>query len=73
MTEVYSYDSRFDPEALLTTEQCARMRGCSVSTIRRERRERRGLPFIQLNQNTVRYRRQDVIDYIQKFRVEVSA
>jgi len=64
--------SNYDPEALLTTAQCAKMRSCSVSTVRRERRERRGVPFIAINYNNVRYRRQDVIDYISAHRVEVQ-
>ncbi len=67
------YIPMLDPEALLTTQQCANMRSCSVSTIRRERRERRGVPFISINYNTVRYRRRDVIDYIDGHRVEVSS
>ncbi|HPE81692.1 MAG: hypothetical protein H6961_01450 [Chromatiaceae bacterium] len=66
------YNPILDPEALLTTEQCALMRGCSASTIRRERRERRGVPFIEINCNTVRYRRQDVVDFISKYRVDVD-
>ena len=66
------YDPMLDPEALMNTQQCAAMRGCSVSTIRRERRERRGVPFIALNMNSVRYRRQDVIAFIAKHRVPVG-
>jgi len=61
-----------DPEALFTTEQHAKLRSCSISTIRRERRERRGVPFIQINRNTVRYRRQDILDFIVARRVEVA-
>ena len=67
------YELILDPEALLTTKQCARLRGCSVNTLRRERRERRGIPFVEFNMNSVRYRRGDVLDYINRYRVEVDA
>ena len=67
------YNPFDDPEALFTTEECARMRGCSVSTIRRERRERIGIPFIHINCNTVRYRRRDILEHIGSLRrVETS-
>ena len=68
------YDPYQDPEALFTTEEHAQMRGVSVSTIRRERRKRQGVPFIELNRNTVRYRRQDIVDFISaQKRVEVRS
>ena len=60
------YDPSLDPEALFDTNDYAKMRRCSTSTIRRERRERRGVPFIEINRNTVRYRRQDIINFIKK-------
>lgn len=62
MTE---YDPYLDPEALFDTKAHAKMRGCSISKIRRERRERRGVPFIEENGNTIRYRRRDIINYIE--------
>ena len=66
------YDPAHDPEALLTTSQYADLRNSSTSTIRRERRERRGVPFILINRNSVRYRRQDILDWITARRVDVS-
>jgi hypothetical protein len=67
------YNPILDPEALLTTEQCAQMRACSVGTVRRERRERRGIPPIIINRNTVRYRRRDVIDWIERHAATVNS
>lgn len=63
------YDPYRDPEALFNTEETARMRGVSVSTIRRERRERIGIPFVRINRNVVMYRRQDIIDYNRSLEV----
>jgi hypothetical protein len=68
-----AYDPYSDPECLLTTNECAALRGCSASTIRRERNERRGVPFIAVNYNVVRYRRGDILDFIAGLkRVETS-
>lgn len=67
------YNPHIDPESLLGTNDHAKMRDCSPSTIRRERRERRGVPFVEINKNTIKYRRQDIIDYIRsQKRVEVK-
>lgn len=67
------YNPFLDPESLLTTKEHAALRGCSTSTIRRERNERRGVPFIVVNHNVVRYRRGDILDHIRSFKkVEVT-
>lgn len=70
MTSIY--DPTRDPESLMSTDQLADLRDTSPSTIRRERRERRGVPFIQINRNTVKYRRRDALDWVAAHRVEVS-
>lgn len=62
------YDPSLDPECLLNTAEHAALRGCSASTIRRERNERIGVPFIAMNHNVVRYRRGDIIDFIHSFK-----
>ena len=70
--EAEVYNPILDPEALLTTNQCAAMLGCSVNTLRRQRRERKGVPFIELTCNTVRYRRREVLDFIKQYEVETN-
>lgn len=66
------YNPYLDPECLLNTNEYAALRGSSPSTIRRERSERRGVPFIIVNHNVVRYRRKDILDYINSLkRIEV--
>jgi len=67
-----SYQPALDPEALLTTKQVAELRACSTQTIQRECQERRGIPPIVINRNTVRYRRKDVLDWIARHRIETT-
>lgn len=68
-----AYNPLLDPESLLTTSEHADLRSCSTSTIRRERNERRGVPFTVINHNVVRYRRGDILEYINSFKkVRVS-
>lgn len=62
------YNPYLDPECLLDTNEHAALRKCSTSTIRRERNERRGVPFIVINHNVVRYRRGDILNYINSFK-----
>ncbi len=67
-----TYDATLDPDALLTTKQVAELRACSPQTIQRECQERRGIPPVIINRNTVRYRRLDVHDWIQLHRVDTT-
>jgi hypothetical protein len=54
-----------DPEALLSTEEVAWIRRQSPRTIEKERLTGGGCPFVKLGRS-VRYRRQDVLDDIER-------
>jgi hypothetical protein len=57
-----------DPIELLTTEQVAARTGLSVSKLLKDRKRRRGLPFLRLGNRTVRYRTVDVELYLAALR-----
>jgi hypothetical protein len=54
-----------DPDALLSTEEVASIRRQSPRTIEKERLTGGGCPFIKLGRS-VRYRRQDVLEDIER-------
>jgi hypothetical protein len=54
-----------DVEELLTGQEYARLRRCSVRTIERERGTGCGAKYIKLGR-AVRYRRHDVLDFIER-------
>jgi len=54
-----------DLEELLIGEEYARLRRCSVRTIERERSTGQGCKYIKLGR-AVRYRRRDVLDFIER-------
>ena len=56
----------------LTEAQVADMTGIAVSTLRNQRFERRGIPYVKLSRS-VRYSRQDVFDYMNAHRIDISA
>jgi hypothetical protein len=52
-------------EQLLTGQEYAQVRRCSVRTIERERSTGGGCRYIKLGR-TVRYKRRDVLDFIER-------
>lgn len=52
-------------EELLTGQEYARLRRCSVRTVERERSTGEGCRYIKLGR-AVRYRRRDVVDFIER-------
>jgi hypothetical protein len=54
-----------DPDALLFTEEAAHLRGQSPRTLEKERVAGGGCPFVLLGRS-VRYRRRDVLDHIER-------
>jgi hypothetical protein len=52
-----------DLEELLTGQEYARLRRCSVRTVERERGTGEGCRYIKLGRS-VRYKRRDVLDFI---------
>lgn len=54
-----------DPAALLDEYQMAKMLGCSIHKLRRDRWAGGGIPFIKLNEKgSVRYRRSDFDSFV---------
>jgi hypothetical protein len=54
-----------DPDALLFTAEAAYLRGQSPRTLEKERVAGGGCPFASLGRS-VRYRRRDVLEYIER-------
>jgi hypothetical protein len=54
-----------DLEELLTGQEYARLRRCSVRTVERERSTGEGCRYIKLGR-AVRYRRRDVLEFIER-------
>lgn len=52
-------------EELLTGQEYARLRRCSVRTVERERKTGEGCRYIKMGR-AVRYRRRDVHDFIER-------
>ena len=55
----------------LTETQCAAITNIALSTLRNQRFERRGIPYVKLNRS-VRYSLQDILDYMQAHRIETE-
>lgn len=53
-------------DALLTAEDVARVTGLSVDTLAQWRSQRRGIPFVKISHNCVRYRQSDLDDWIER-------
>jgi excisionase family DNA binding protein len=53
-------------ERLLTAEQVAELTGLSTETLAQWRSQKRGIPFIKISRNCVRYRRVDLDDWLNK-------
>ena len=67
-----SRDSGTADEALMTTEQLARMLGVDPSSVRRWRTSTpvQGPPFIRMSDRVVKYRRADVQGWLDSRRVD---
>ncbi len=52
-------------ERLLTVEEVAEITGLSVETLNQWRSQRRGIPFVRLSRNRVRYRQSDLDEFIE--------
>ena len=49
----------------LTTEQVARWLQVSEASLVQDRRRKIGIPYVRFGGRRIRYRRQDVLDYIE--------
>ncbi len=54
------------PDRLLTVEEVAEITGLSVETLNQWRSQRRGIPFVRLSRNRVRYRQSDLDAFIEE-------
>lgn len=57
---------------LLTPDQVAAIVGLSIETLAQWRSQRRGIPFVKISRNVVRYRQADVDTWIQRRIVPVE-
>ncbi len=57
---------------LLAEQEVAKILGCSVSTLQNHRALGKGLPYYKIGK-TVRYKYEDVSNYIELFRIEQPA
>jgi excisionase family DNA binding protein len=57
---------------LLTAEEVAEQTGLSVETLAQWRSQRRGIPFIKISRNCVRYRQRDLDDWVSERIVPTS-
>jgi excisionase family DNA binding protein len=57
---------------LLTTDEVAKLTGLSVETLAQWRSQRRGIPFIKISRNCVRYRQRDLDDWVSERIVPTS-
>jgi len=53
----------------LTEFEVAAITGRAVSSLRNERHLRRGLPYLKVSKRTIRYKNQDVIDFMEGRRI----
>lgn len=62
-----------EAERLLTAGDVARITGLSPETLAQWRSQRRGIPFIKLSRNVVRYRRCDLDEWLAERLIRVEA
>lgn len=56
----------------LTEKAVSELTGISVSTLQKNRFHRRGIPYCKIGKSSVRYSIQDVQDFMQACRIDVS-
>ena len=57
---------------LLTVEEVAEFTGLSVETLAQWRSQRKGIPFVKLSRNVVRYRQGDLDEFLNEHIVRVQ-
>ena len=60
------------PSPLLRAEDVAEITGLSVETLAQWRSQRKGIPFVKLSRNCVRYRQPDLERYLNERIVRVE-
>ena len=54
----------------LTEIQVSELTGFKLPTLRNWRFERRGIPYLRIGKRSIRYKLQDVIDYMETRRID---
>jgi phage terminase Nu1 subunit (DNA packaging protein) len=57
---------------LLTAENLAEITGLSIETLAQWRSQRRGIPFVKISRNCVRYRQEDLDRWLEERIVRVE-
>jgi predicted DNA-binding transcriptional regulator AlpA len=65
-------DSRAPSPILLTAEDVAQVTGLSVETLAQWRSQKRGIPYIKLSRNVIRYRQADLENFLEARIVRVE-
>jgi excisionase family DNA binding protein len=52
------------PSKLLSTEEVAEQTGLSVETLAQWRSQKKGMPYVKISRNCVRYRQTDLDDWL---------
>lgn len=55
---------------LLTETEVSEITGKAIQTIRNERCERRGIPYVKVGRRSVRYLPQDILEFIKRHRID---
>ena len=63
---------RIDEQKLYKANETAKLIGNSIDTLARWRKEKREVAFIKMG-SSVRYKGQDILDWLERNRVETSA
>ena len=58
---------------LLTEYEVSKITRKAVQTLRNERCERRGIPYVKTGRRSVRYLPQDVLEFIKNHRIDPGA
>jgi len=70
--EAQTRASAVPPSPLLTAEDVAHITGLSIETLAQWRSQRRGIPFLKLSRNVVRYRQGDLDAWLAERIVRVE-
>ena len=61
------------PDRLLAEDEVAKITRRAVQSLRNDRCQRRGIPYVKVGRRSVRYLPQDVIEFIESRRIDPEA
>ena len=56
----------------LNEKQVSKMTGFALSTLRNSRFNRSGIPYLKIGKKSVRYRYDDIINFMDRYRIETQ-